>query len=182
MPPSRVTRAEVARAMNVDPSLIRYYFRDRSTLLLAAVERLAAEFIQTVERNTDQSDSTPAGQLCARASSQLLHEVHYPFFRQLILDEIAQMRTPAARKVLQQLTSRGLAAYTQILEAGARQGQLRSVDPLFLFVAIIGMSQFFVSSGPIQQLVQPRDGDVGGLAESFRQFMCDLLINGLRPR
>lgn len=80
MPPSRVTRAEVARAMKVDPSLIRYYFRDRSTLLLAAVERLSAEFIRTVERNTDQSDATPAGQLCARASSQLLHELHYPFF------------------------------------------------------------------------------------------------------
>lgn len=182
MPPSRVTRAEVARAMKVDPSLIRYYFRDRSTLLLAAVEQLAAEFMRTVERNTDQSDATPAGQLCARASSQLLHELHYPFFRQLILDEIGHMRTPAARKVLQQLTERGLTAYSQILEAGAQQGQLRAVDPLFLFIAIIGMSQFFVGSGPIQQLVQPRGLDSGDLAEQFRQFMCDLLINGLRPR
>jgi TetR/AcrR family transcriptional regulator len=182
MPPSRVTRAEVARAMNVDPSLIRYYFRDRSTLLLAAVERLSTEFIHTVERNTDKSDATPAGQLCARASSQLLHELHYPFFRQLILDEIGQMRTPAARKVLQQLTNRGLSAYTQILEAGAQQGQLRAVDPMFLFIAIIGMSQFFVGSGPIQQLVQPRTAGNADVAEQFRQFMCDLLINGLRPR
>jgi hypothetical protein len=92
------------------------------------------------------------------------------------------MRTPAARKVLQQLTERGLTAYSKILEAGAQRGQLRAVDPLFLFIAIIGMSQFFVGSGPIQQLVQPRDAGSSDLAEQFRQFMCDLLINGLRPR
>jgi len=92
------------------------------------------------------------------------------------------MRTPAARKVLQQLTNRGLSAYTQILEAGAQQGLLRAVDPMFLFIAIIGMSQFFVGSGPIQQLVQPRTAGNADVAEQFRQFMCDLLINGLRPR
>src|SRR5579863_9430081 len=51
MPPNKITRAEVARHMNVDPSLIRYYFRDRSTLLLAAVARLSAEF----DRNRDQA-------------------------------------------------------------------------------------------------------------------------------
>lgn len=182
MPPSKVTRAEVARAMKVDPSLIRYYFRDRSTLLLAAVERLSEDFVRTVERNTDQSDSTPAGQLCARASSQLLHELHYPFFRQLMVDEIGQMRTPAARKVLQQLTNRGLTAYSQILNEGARAGQLRAVDPMFLFISIIGISQFFVGSAPIRQLVQQRAGSGAELAEQFRQFMCDLLLNGLRPR
>lgn len=182
LPPSRVTRAEVARAMKVDPSLIRYYFRDRSTLLVAAVEKLSEEFIRTVEQNTDKSDATPAGQLCARASSQLLHELHYPFFRQLIMDEIGQMRAPAARKVLQQLTNRGLTAYSEILEAGAKTGALRTVDPMFLFVAIIGMSQFFVGSAPIRQLVQQRAAGSEELAEQFRQFMCDLLINGLRPR
>jgi AcrR family transcriptional regulator len=182
MPPNRVTRAEVARAMKVDPSLIRYYFRDRSTLLVAAVEKLAEEFIHTVEQNTDKSDATPAGQLCARASSQLLHELHYPFFRQLIVDEIGHMRTPAARKVLQQLTNRGLTAYSQILEAGRQRGDLRAVDPMFLFVAIIGMSQFFVGSAPIRQLVEQRATDEAELAERFRQFMCDLLLNGLRPR
>jgi hypothetical protein len=39
-----------------------------------------------------------------------------------------------------------------------------------------------VGSGPIQQLVQPRTAGNADVAEQFRQFMCDLLINGLRPR
>ncbi|HEX2790401.1 MAG TPA: hypothetical protein VHN17_08220 [Steroidobacteraceae bacterium] len=41
-------RPEAARHMNVDPSLIRHYFRDRSTLLLAAVARLSAELSRLV--------------------------------------------------------------------------------------------------------------------------------------
>jgi AcrR family transcriptional regulator len=40
LPPNNITRAEIARHMNVDRSLIRYYLRDRSTLLIAAAERL----------------------------------------------------------------------------------------------------------------------------------------------
>jgi len=40
----RVGRAAVAREAGVDPSLIRYYFKNRSLLLLAAFKKLTDEY------------------------------------------------------------------------------------------------------------------------------------------
>jgi hypothetical protein len=51
LPPNPITRAEVARNMSVDPSLIRYYFRDRSMLLLAAVARFMHGGARTIRRD-----------------------------------------------------------------------------------------------------------------------------------
>src|ERR1700722_11073192 len=105
MPPNRITRAEVARHMGVDPSLIRYYFRDRSMLLLAAVEKLTAEFTQILEQQLQQAGPGPENALRARVSALLEFEISYPFFHRLLVDEFANLSSPAATRFLQQLTS-----------------------------------------------------------------------------
>lgn len=181
LPPNEVTRAEVARAMNVDPSLIRYYFKDRSTLLLAAFERLTSQFPHMVEDASDQSDTSPPSRLRARVSALFRLETTYPFFQRLILEEVANMQSPAARKLMQDLTERGLSAYGEILQDGIKDGSLRAVDPLCLWVAVIGMCQFFIASAPIQALARKKTADKA-FADQYRDFMCELLINGLRAR
>lgn len=181
MPPNEVTRAEVARAMNVDPSLIRYYFKDRSTLLLAAFERLTSQFLHMVEEATDSSDTSPTARLRARASALLRLETTYPFFQRLILEEVATMQNPAARKLLQDLTERGLSAYNDILQDGVKDGSLRAVDPLCVWIAVIGMCQFFVASAPIQALARKKSGDKA-FTDQYRDFICELIVNGLHNR
>lgn len=181
MPPNEVTRAEVARAMNVDPSLIRYYFKDRSTLLLAAFERLTSQFLHMVEDASDQSDMSAPAKLRARASALLRLETTYPFFQRLILEEVATMQNPAARKLMQDLTERGLSAYGEIINEGVKDGSLRAVDPLCVWIAVIGMCQFFIASAPIQALARKKTGDKA-FAEQYRDFICELLVNGLRAQ
>src|SRR6476620_7621008 len=43
MPPAQITRLDIARAAGVDPALIRYYFGDKSKLIVAAVLDAGAE-------------------------------------------------------------------------------------------------------------------------------------------
>src|SRR5262245_45071444 len=42
-PPTQITGLEIARAAGVDPALIRYYFKDRSTLFVAAAMQALSE-------------------------------------------------------------------------------------------------------------------------------------------
>ncbi len=80
MPPNKITRAEVARHMNVDPSLIRYYFRDRATLLLAAVARLTAELSRLMDEELARSDPDtrrePAAGARVGAAETERHPIH----------------------------------------------------------------------------------------------------------
>lgn len=180
MRPSQVTRAALAREAGVDPSLIRYYFRNRSTLLLGAVERLTAQFLAMVEK--DSPSAAPDELLTARVKSLLRLTFNNPNFHQLIVDEVASMHTPAARALLRGLTDRGLSAYGSIVQSGAADGSMRAVDPRFLFIAIIGMTHFFVSGAPIVRLVVGEGGDDEVLVERYGEFLCDLLLRGLAPR
>jgi AcrR family transcriptional regulator len=182
MPPNRITRAEVARHMNVDPSLIRYYFRDRSTLLLAAAEKLTTDFIDILEEEQAQTDPSPAGRLRARVSTQLKLNVTYPFFHRLLIDELLTLDSPAARRFLDELTSRAVSSYGAILEAGLKEGVFRRSSGAFLFLAVIGMCEFFVNGMPILRIALGKDFDERAIGARYREFICELLLNGVKAR
>jgi TetR/AcrR family transcriptional regulator len=180
LPPSEVTRAAVARSMGVDPSLIRYYFRDRATLLLAAVERLTKQFVADVEDDKRKSDANAPDRLRARLTSLLRLNFTYPHFHQLIVDEVSSMNSTAARELLERLTARGLDSYRGIMQAGVKDGSLRDVNIRFLFIAIIGMTHFFVSGAPIVRIAVGEDAYNEGLMEQYGKFLCDILLHGLQ--
>ena len=180
LPPNRITRAEVARHMGVDPSLIRYYFRDRSMLLLAAVEKLTAEFTQILEQQLQQAGPGPENALRARVSALLEFEISYPFFHRLLVDEFANLSSPAATRFLQQLTSNAVAGYGAILDAGRSAGVFQRAESPFLFLVAVGMCEFFVNGMPILRLALGKSFDERGASARYREFICELLVNGLK--
>jgi TetR/AcrR family transcriptional regulator len=182
MPPNKITRAEVARHMNVDPSLIRYYFRDRSTLLLAAVAKLTAELSRHIDEELARSDLTPASQLRARVAALLKLNVTYPFFHRLMIDELVNLNTPAAVRFVDQLTREGVAGYVQIMDAGVKEGSFRRTNVPFLFLAVIGMCEFFINGMPILRIAMGKDFDQRAISVRYREFICDLLLNGLKAK
>jgi TetR/AcrR family transcriptional regulator len=180
MPPNRITRAEVARHMGVDPSLIRYYFRDRSMLLLAAMEKLTAEFSRMLDQELGQAEQGPEGALRARVSALQKFETTYPFFHRLLIDEFVNLNSPATAQFLQQLTAQAVAGYGAILDEGVSQGVFRRTDSAFLFLAVIGVCEFFVNGMPILRIALGESFDEKGLSARYREFICDLLLNGIR--
>jgi TetR/AcrR family transcriptional regulator len=182
LPPNRITRAEVARHMGVDPSLIRYYFRDRSMLLLAAVEKLTADFVRIREQEMRRAAPGPEGRLRARVTALLKFEVEYPFFHRLLVDEFAQLNSPAAMRFMQGMTSSSLAGYAEILETGVEEGVFRRTDSSFVFMAVIGMCEFFVTGTPFMRAALGQDFDERALSARYSEFICDLLLDGLKRR
>ena len=180
LPPNRITRAEVARQMGVDPSLIRYYFRDRSMLLLAAVEKLTAEFSRIRNQEMQHAQPDAEGKLRARVSALLKFEITYPFFHRLLIDEFVNLNSPAAAQFLRELTTSAVAGYGAILESGFEQGVFRRSDSAFLFLAVIGMCEFFVNGMPILRIALGKSFDQRAISARYREFICDLLLNGLK--
>jgi AcrR family transcriptional regulator len=183
LPPSQVTRARVAEVVGVDPSLIRYYFRDRSTLLLAAFQRLTTDYLTMADDDSRvRHHATPEESLRARVVALLRLNFKYPYFHQLVIDEIATMDVAAAREQLQRLTDRGLAGYADILHEGVKDGSLRAVDNAMLFIAVIGMTQFFVSGQAIVKTAIGARAYDEKLMETYGNVICDVLLHGLQGR
>jgi TetR/AcrR family transcriptional regulator len=180
LPPSRVTRAQVARYTGVDPTLIRYYFKDRSSLLMAVAEEVTSQFPGILAEALRKSEQSPQGHLRARIGALLDLNVTYPFFHRLIVEEVMTSKAAAARALLGKLTERGVGAYTAILAAGAKDGSLRSVDSALLFLSIIGVCEFFVAGLPILRIAAADKHDEAAMTARYKSFICDLLLNGLK--
>lgn len=179
-PPAQLTNAAVAREAGVDPSLIRYYFKTRSALLLAAFVRLTESYAGFLEEESANYEDTPEGQLCARVSALFRLTTTYPYYHDLIIEEIAPMKDPKARKVLSDLTDDRLGMYETIVETGIKEGRFRDIDTRLLFVAIIGMCHFFTKGSRIVKLAMHRDEVDTTLGEEYLNVACEILLNGIR--
>ncbi|MEQ5807821.1 TetR family transcriptional regulator [Alteromonas sp. NFXS44] len=182
LPPKNVTRVKVAEEVGVDPSLIRYYFKNRSALLLAAFERLTSEYNSMLKKEKSNFDSSPEGQLRSRVSALFRLISTYPHYHRLIIEEIAPMDTPESRKALQELTGNRLVTYGKIIQDGVEANEFRQVDTGLLFIAIIGMANFFTSGEEVVKIALNKDSLDEEAASDYQSFICDMLLNGLKVR
>jgi hypothetical protein len=97
-----------------------------------------------------------------------------------MIDELVTLDTPAAVRFVEQLTREGVAGYTDVIDAGVKDGVFRRTSVPFLFLAVIGMCEFFVNGMPILRLALGKSFDERGASARYREFICELLVNGLK--
>lgn len=181
-PPAAITPVVVARAIGVHPSLIRYYFKNRASLLVSVAQRVSLQLARQVEDAAETSDNSPRSRLCARIGALIDLNAEYPFFHQLIVSEIATSEDPEAQAMIAQFTNRGQGAYGTILRAGLVDGSFRGMDPGLLYVVVIGMAEFFVAARRQLEIAQGSTIDEAELRAVYKAFVCDLVLNGVATR
>lgn len=178
--PHEITRASLARHAGVDPGLIRYYFKNRDSLMQTATQELTRRLQERGAKALEGDDLTPAERICIRAQALLSFKLEYPFYHRLMAEEMAQSEDDASRTLFANIASSAIDRYNGYLEAGVAEGTLRDVDPAFLYMAIVGMCDFFVIASPkLEQFIQ-NDGEP--IETRYARFICDLLLHGLTSR
>jgi AcrR family transcriptional regulator len=180
VPPAQITRADVARHAGVDPALIRYYFKDTQTLLVAAAESLCARFGERMAAAAGTDREDPEQRVRSRIAALLDLEIEQPYFNRLMVETVVTSTTPEARKLMNDLNQRGVQAYRAILDEGMAAGVFRPVDGAYLYFAVIALCEFFVPGLPVLASATGGKAQVDAYRDSYRDFICDLVINGLR--
>jgi len=148
LPPNQVTIIAIAREAGVDPALIRYYFGNREALLLAVVQRLAEE-----------GDPLPSPDLPLAALEQNIHRVFRftrsaKYMQRLMIEELDSASSPEVLERVREWNLDPVEFYDAIRESDAGK-ELAPFDSLFLHLAVIGISDFFVSGAPLIRLLVP---------------------------
>ena len=175
LPPNRVSIAAVAREAGVDPKLVRYYFGSREKLLLEAAQQLAES-----EEPANAHDHPVA------ALEEFIHRTFRfarsaKYMQRLMVEELSAARSAPIRDQVREW-SRAPIEFYERLERGAKGEELADFNPLFLHLAIIGISDFFISGQPLIRLLAPPDTDMAQLEQEYERFVTRLLLDGLRRR
>ncbi|MET0339824.1 MAG: TetR/AcrR family transcriptional regulator [Polyangiales bacterium] len=179
LPPAKVTRAAVARHAGVDPSLIRYYFKDRASLLLAVFEWVIA-------KHDGARASKPAASAadCLRDYVRGFFQFHAenPFFHRLLLEEIAVSELPSARKAFHRINHAALGQLGKVFAAGSKDGTLRGVDPVLMHIVVIGLCEFFFSSRVLLEDALGKNAAPEQLADRYADLITNMVLDGLARR
>lgn len=176
LPPARVTVSLIAREAGVDPALVRYYFGDRSNLLMAVAESMLAD---SRSAELDPSEPLVAIEEIVRRTAHFTSSTKH--IHRLMVDELAGAKTAAIGEHLGELNRGAVSDLNNLMNADGPTG-LRQVNPAFLHLALLGLFDFFASAEPVVRQLAPQGTDMKALAAEYEDFVVDLLLNGLRRR
>ena len=177
LPPHKVPTVLIARKAGVDPALVRYYFHSREELLIAVVEHIIGTWISSHQL----PDAPPAQRLSAHIAGMLDFSCRVRSMQRLMIDGCAEARSSAVRERVRQLNAQAVRLYAEFLHLQGDAAET-SPDPLFLFISVIGLCEFFAAAQPMILLVAPRHLDATQLAQRYKTFICKLVLDGLRAR
>lgn len=176
LPPHQVPNVMIARKAGVDPALVRYYFGNRAELVLAVVEHILA----TWEASHPDPDAPPADRLAAHISYMLDFSRRMRSMQRLMIDELAEAKSPSVRARVRELQAGAVRYYAQFLRPeGAPEN---STDSLFMHVAVIGLCEFFAAAQSMILPLAPKDIDGGELVQRYEKFIRQLVLDGIRSR
>jgi AcrR family transcriptional regulator len=181
--PANITRALLARETGVDPSLIRYYFRNRAALLAAAAMQITEYYAEMLEKASQRSDGSAVSRLRERVRTLINLLAEYPYFDRLITEEIMPSEEPEAREMFRAVTERGTLSYDAILSQGIEQGICDpGIDRTMLFTAVIGMADFYSRGLNVIREANGAGRPEKEIREQYTEFVCDMILNGIVKR
>ena len=179
MPPGQITRLDIARAAESTPALIRYYFGDKSKLIVAAVLDAGAE-LRDRQRASFAKGGSPSerdlhGALacCWRRCSRIPPCITSSSRR------IIHGKSKEARQLREEMVYGTCKALTAIIEQGVESGEFRPVDPRFLFLVMVGACSYAMAERALfGELLgeEPTQTHV----EHYRDFVSELFLHGLK--
>lgn len=180
--PRELTLLKLSRYAGVDRSLIRYYFTDRSSLLLATARHLFGLLtgrLSAVEKRLAEDPETRIREL---AGVLLQFQIEHPYFHRLMIDEVVSSPNAQARAFFRSFTQQAVASYRAMAAATTRRSTARAYDGVFLYVAIIGMCEFFVTGRPILEVAFGESFDPAEVNRQYERFLREYVVDGIRKR
>jgi AcrR family transcriptional regulator len=177
LPPHKATISSIARSAGVDPALVRYYFSSREELLMAVIE----DIISSWEFAHPPLSAGPAAKLSWLVRDMVDFALNVRSMQRLMIDECASAKSLDVRRRVRELNAGAVTRHALLLHS-ERQGTTGATDPLFMYVAIIGMCEFFAAAQAMIKPLAPEGMDAGELAERYKDFIEHLVLDGLRTR
>ena len=176
MPPARVTISLIAREAGVDPALVRYYFGNRENLLFEVAKQIGAE-----ANRPPPDEGDPLELLADMIHNTFRFTRSAKHMQRLMIEELDSATSAEVREKMREWNRQPLSNYAKLQELDV-EGALRQFDPLFMHLAVVGISDFFASGAPLVELLVPAGTDMAELGRQYEEFVTRLLTDGVRKR
>jgi hypothetical protein len=149
-------------------------------LLLAAARHLFGLLKSRIDAIQAQLAADPQLHIRHLTVALLQFQIEHPYFHRLMIDEVVSSPRSAARAFFRSFTEQAVARFRAMAAQSTEQGGARPYDGVFLYLAIIGMCEFFVTGGPILKVAFGDEFDPAEVNRQYAQFLREYVIDGIR--
>ena len=182
LPPEKLSLTLTAKHAGVHLTLIKYYFEDRTRLLVDVARHLTLEFGEYV-RTSEQDLPSAIDRLHLRIDAMVDFYFLNPYYHRLMLEIIADEKHELAGDLIHEWISRTLEIYDGIIRAGVKERQLRAIDVRFTYLAIMGLcEQFHLGVRLFDRANIGPQEPTEKLAIKYKKFLRDLVFDGIAMR
>ena len=176
LPPAQVTSTAIARRANADPALVRYYFGNRENLLFEVAKQIGAE-----ANRPPPDEGDPVELLADMIHNTFRFTRSAKHMQRLMIEELDSASSVEVRDKMREWNRQPLANYSRLQELDSGKA-LRPFDPLFMHLAVVGISDFFATGAPLIELVVREGTDMEKLRRDYEEFVIELITMGVLSR
>jgi AcrR family transcriptional regulator len=176
LPPAQVTSSAIARRAGADPAMVRYYFGNRENLLFEVAKQIGAEANRPPPEQGD-----PIELLADMIHGTFTFTRSAKHMQRLMIEELDSATSAEVRDKMREWNRQPLSNYARLQELDEANA-LRPFDPLFMHLAVVGISDFFATGAPLIELVVPEGTDMDQLRREYEAFVVKLITEGVLRR
>jgi AcrR family transcriptional regulator len=177
VPPEKLSLSMAARHAKVHLTLFKYYFQDRTRLLVDVARTLSKGIGDRVAAIEGDAKTAPE-RLAIRIDAMVDFFLINPHYHRLMVEIIGDA-DPLATELINLWMSKTLDIYSSIIDAGVEEGSLKPIDPYFTFLAIMGLCEQFQHASRLfdRQLVP---GETAAHAVGrYKAFVREVILEGV---
>ena len=179
VPPEKLSLSMAARHAGVHLTLFKYYFTDRTRLLVDVARTLAVSLGEGVAA-IDTRELPAPERLRIRINTMVDFFFLNPFYHRLMMEIVGDETDPLATELIRVWMTTTVDIYRTIIDAGVAEGSLRPIDAYLTFVACMGLcEQYQHAARFVEQTGNGGKRDREETSARYKAFVYDLMLNGI---
>jgi len=170
--------SEIAARAGLNIALINYYFGSKDGLLLSLAMRHRSNYASALSRLLE-ADFTAAKKLVLHIRGLVRAFRRVPYLQRLQHKIIRDSSEAAARQCVAELIQPLGVFYREIVSQGARDGTLKPIDPMHLYITIVGSCDFLYSGSASMFYGFGVSGIDDDASEAHIRHLTSLICDGL---
>lgn len=179
VPPEKLSLSMAARHAGVHLTLFKYYFTDRTRLLVDVARTLSVQLGDDVAA-IEAEGLTATERLRIRIDTMADFFFANPHYHRLMVEIIGDDQDPLATELINLWMTKTMDIYRGIIDAGVQEGSLRKIDPYFTFLAMMALCEQFQHASRLAATGVAAGKDAArDAAADYKAFVNELLLRGI---
>ena len=173
-----ISFSDIAQKSGVNAALIKYYFGNKSGMLLELVRRAVGASVAQLDGLLAMS--LPASEKLRIHISGVVNTYHrYPYINRLLHYILSLEDANYGEIIAEEVVKPLAAAQRRILEEGWASGQFRKVDPMLFYFHVVGACDHLFYARNALKRGFGVDEVTEELKMAYSRHLADMIFNGL---